>query len=125
MSPHEDSTLSSAWTRGGDRVVFQSCGACAHTWYFHRGFCPACGRVAPTSLTSLGTGTVYASTLVQRAPSDEFRAIAPYRILLVDVIEGFRMMGHGERSLVIGDRVQCHVQTMAGRLLPFFNRKLS
>ena len=116
---------SSDWTRGGDRVFFQRCGTCQHTWYFHRDFCPACGHEAPATSTSAGLGVVHASTLVQRAPSDEFRAIAPYRIVLVDVAEGFRMMGHGDKSLAIGDQVRCDVRHVAGRLLPFFDRETS
>ena len=111
------------WTRGGDGVVFQHCGACRHTWYFQRSFCPACGHAGPVSATSAGVGTVYAGTLVQRAPSDDFRAVAPYRIVLVDVAEGFRMMGHGDPSLAIGDRVRCRIGTIAGRPLPFFDKE--
>lgn len=117
-----DMKPSSDWTRGGRLIVFQQCGACRHAWYFRRDFCPACGQEAPVTSTSTAVGTVHASTLVQRAPSDEFRAISPYRIVLVDVAEGFRMMGHGEASLIIGDRVRCEVRTVAGRLLPFFTR---
>jgi uncharacterized OB-fold protein len=112
------------WTHGGDRVVFQRCTACKHVWYFHRDFCPACGHVSPVDAISNGVGVVHASTLVLRAPSDEFRAIAPYRIVLVDVDEGFRMMGHADASLAIGDRVRVEICSIAGRLLPFFNREL-
>ncbi len=111
------------WTHGGDGVVFQQCGACRHTWYFHREFCPACGQAAPATSASSGVGTVHASTLVHRAPTDDFRAAAPYRIVLVDVAEGFRMMGHGDLSLAIGDRVRCCVQNIAGRLLPYFDKE--
>jgi hypothetical protein len=65
-------------------------------------------------------GTVYASTLVQRAPSAEFRAIVPYRIVLVDMAEGFRVMGHAAPGLAIGDLAICTIETIAGRPLPFF-----
>ena len=111
------------WTHGGDRVVFQQCGACHHTWYFQRSFCPACGHDAPATLTSAGLGIVHASTLVHRAPTDDFRAAAPYRLVLVDVAEGFRMMGHADVALTIGERVRCRVRTIAGRLLPYFDRE--
>lgn len=114
---------STDWTQGGDHVVFQQCTACHHAWYFHRGFCPACGGTAQATLASTGLGTVHASTLVHRAPSDEFRAIAPYRLVLVDMAEGFRMMGHAEPSLAIGDRVRCQVKCIAGRALPYFHRE--
>ena len=113
----------SDWTQGGKQVVFQQCGACHNTWYFHRSFCPDCGHAAPANVTSTGAGTVHAITLVHRAPSDEFRAAAPYRIVLVDAAEGFRMMGHGDLSLAIGDPVRCHIRSIAGRWLPYFEKE--
>lgn len=109
------------WTLGGDQLLFQQCRACHHTFYFRRNFCPACGDLQPITLRSRGEGTVHASTLVQRAPSDEFRAIVPYCIVLVDVAEGFRVMGHGMPSLSIGDAVRCTIKPIAGRPLPFFS----
>ena len=118
-----DLTCASDWTLGGDSAVFQQCGACHHTWYFRRAFCPACGKVAPVTLVSTGVGTVYASTLVHRAPTDDFRAAAPYCIVLADVTEGFRMMGHGDLSLAIGDRVLFRVRNIADRLLPYFEKE--
>ena len=125
MNGHTEINLPDAsdWTQGGKQVVFQQCGACRHTWYFHRSFCPACGDAAPATVTSTGLGTVHAITLVYRAPSDEFRAAAPYRIVLVDAVEGFRMMGHGELSLTIGDRVRCSIRNIAGRWLPYFEKE--
>jgi len=113
------------WTLDTPGIVYQRCGSCAHVWYFRREFCPACGAGAPQSLASAGLGTVHAGTLVHRAPSDEFRALAPYRVVLVDVDEGFRMMGHGHASLAIGDRVRCRFEPLAGRLLPFFDKEQS
>ena len=54
---------------------------------------------------SRGEGTVFAVTVVARAPSDEFRALAPYTLVLVDLDEGFRLMGHAVPGVAIGDRV--------------------
>jgi uncharacterized OB-fold protein len=110
------------WTQGGDRLMHQRCKACGLVWYFHRGFCPGCGQADPADAASLGRGTVYASTLVHRAPNDEFRARVPYRLVLVDLDEGFRAMGHGEAGLAIGDRVQCRITSIAGRPLPRFHK---
>jgi hypothetical protein len=45
--------------------------------------------------------------------------------VLVDVREGFRVMGHGDAELVIGDSVRCEVRQIAGRALPFFTRNTS
>jgi uncharacterized OB-fold protein len=113
----------SDWTQGGQQAVFQQCKACGNTWYFHRSFCPACGYDAPVTISSTGLGKVHASTLVYRAPSDEFRAAAPYRIVLVDVTEGFRMMGHGDLSLAIGDSVLFRLRNIADRLIPYFDKE--
>ena len=111
------------WTCGRDAVLYQQCAACAHVWYFRRAFCPACGTAEPQDLRSAGLGAVHAGTLVHRAPTDEFRALAPYRILLVDLDEGFRMMAHGDLGLVIGDRVRCRFRPLGDRLLPHFEKE--
>lgn len=111
------------WTRGSGAILFQACGSCGHVWYFRREFCPACGARGPRDLTSAGRGTVHAGTLVHRAPTDEFRALAPYRIVLVDIDEGFRMMGHGDPGLTIGERVRCRFRTLGERLLPHFEKE--
>ena len=112
------------WTRGGAGIVYQVCAVCGHAWYVRRAFCPECGATGPRELASAGRGTVHTGTLVHRAPTDEFRALAPYRIVLVDIDEGFRMMGHGEPSLDIGDRVQCGFKPLGDRLLPYFEKEI-
>jgi hypothetical protein len=104
----------------GNRLRYQRCGGCGHAWYFQRDFCPACGTAAPQALDSEGAGTLYASTLVHRAPSEEFKPLLPYAIVLVDMREGFRVMGHAEPGLPLDSRVRCEMRLLAGRLLPFF-----
>ncbi len=111
------------WIGGDAGIVYQACARCAQVWYFRRSFCPACGAAGPRELASAGRGQVHADTLVHRAPTDEFRALAPYRIVLVDIDEGFRMMGHGEPGLAIGDRVQCGFKPLGDRLLPYFEKE--
>lgn len=113
------------WTQGGHALVHQHCPACGQRWYFQRDFCPQCGHTEPERLALSGLGEVHASTLVHRAPSDEFRAIAPYRVLLVATDEGPRLMAHGAPDLQIGDRVRGSVRPIAGRLLPYFEKDLA
>jgi uncharacterized OB-fold protein len=110
------------WTSGGDAILFQRCASCAATWYFVRGFCPRCGRAEPQTRPAAGSGVVHAVTLVERAPSAELRALAPYGILLVDMSEGFRMMTQGEKGLAIGDEVRVRIEAFAGRRVPFAER---
>jgi hypothetical protein len=50
------------------------------------------------------------------------RPHAPYAIVLVDADEGFRLMAHGEPGLCIGERVQARFLTVAGRLIPRFEK---
>lgn len=110
------------WTRGGADLVYQRCEACSHRWYFQRDFCPRCGATGPCTQRLAGGGEVHASTLVHRAPDDEFRAIAPYRVVLVQADEGIRVMAHGDADLALGDRVRGSVRTIAGRRLPYFEK---
>lgn len=110
------------WTRGGRRLVYQRCGACGRQWLFMRDFCPHCGARDPSLEAAAGTGTVSATTLVHRAPDDAFRAIAPYRLVLVALDEGLRLMAHADAAVAVGDRVRGHVRTIADRPLPFFTK---
>jgi uncharacterized protein len=102
------------------RLRYQRCGGCGHTWYFQRDFCPSCGNALPLTLDAAGAGTLYAATLVHRAPSEEFKALVPYSIVLVDMREGFRVMGHAEPGLSLDAPLRCEMRRIAGRPIPFF-----
>ena len=108
------------WTKGEQGIVYQSCTACGKAQYFHRGFCATCGAPDPVRKAATGTGTVYATSLVCRAATPETRKHVPYNIVLVDTLEGFRMMAHGDNDLAIGDQVTVRYQPFAGRLVPYF-----
>ena len=118
MSAEPVDTSQGDWTTGAESVLYESCPACSHLSYFRRGFCPACGTSPVTVLASAGTGTVYAATVVVRAPSPDWKALAPYPMLLVDLDEGIRMMAHGATGLRIGDRVRIGWYRVGEKLLP-------
>lgn len=99
---------------------WRRCAACGTGQTFPRDFCPACGSTAVEWRRAAGTGTVHAVTTVVRAPSDAFRALAPYTIVLVDLDEGIRMMAHGAADLAIGQRVAVTFFAHDGRHLPRF-----
>lgn len=111
------------WTEGAEAVVYQSCGACRHVWYFRRGFCPSCGAENPQTKQASGKGEVYAATIVRRAATNEAKAHVPYAIVLVDMEEGFRMMAHGDNDLGIGDKVVMQFKSFAGALAPYVVKK--
>jgi uncharacterized OB-fold protein len=110
------------WTTGAEAIVYQSCERCGNLQYFRRSFCSACGAPDPVEQRASGQGRVYATSLVCRAATPETRAHIPYNIVLVDTLEGFRMMAHGDNDLAIGDRVTARFVLFAGRLVPFFAR---
>jgi uncharacterized OB-fold protein len=113
------------WTAGEEAIVYQCCLACGSLQYFRRSFCAVCGAPDPVEKRASGAGTVYATSLVCRAATPETRAHVPYNIVLVDTLEGFRMMAHGDNDLAIGDKVTARFAQFAGRLVPHFARTKS
>ncbi|TAM33280.1 MAG: DNA-binding protein [Rhodanobacter sp.] len=112
------STADADWTTGHEALLYEACGACGQRSYFRRGFCPRCGATPVDLRASERKGTVYAATAVVRAPSPEWKALAPYPLLLVDLDEGPRVMAHGTTGLAIGDRVQINFLRLGERLIP-------
>lgn len=111
------------WSLDQPGIVYQQCPSCHARWYFQRRFCPRCGCGEPSLQQASGRGTVYALTTVHRAPTEAMRAYAPYTVLLVDAEEGFRLMAHGAPDLAIGDPVRAAYRTVAGKLVPFYERE--
>jgi uncharacterized OB-fold protein len=115
LSPHD-------WTLGGEVLHYQRCPECAHTWYFYRSFCPSCGFDHPEVHTSRARGVVYTHTTVYRAPDARFRELTPYKLVLVDLDEGFRMMAHGQKDLLIGEQVALSFKKIADQQIPYFEK---
>lgn len=111
-------TLPRDWTDGVEALLYEACTACGHRAYFRRGFCSSCGGPVET-LHAAGAGIVHAVTTVVRAPTSEWKALAPYALLLVDLREGVRAMVHGDEGLTIGEPVVIEWQVRAGHLVPF------
>jgi uncharacterized protein len=105
-----------------DAIRYQRCGDCGHTWYFVRTFCPRCGGTDVPAHTASGRGVVHAVTIVDRAPTAEMKALAPYTLVMVDADEGFRLMAHGVPGLAIDDPVTGSSVELAGRSIPLFKR---
>ena len=84
---------------------YQRCAGCAAAQTLMRHVCAHCRGRQFDWRVSRGQGTVFAVTVVVRAPSEEFRALAPYTLVLVDLDEGMRLMGHADPGMSIGNRV--------------------
>jgi uncharacterized OB-fold protein len=105
-----------------DELRFQACSACHAAQTLARYACRRCGSTRLEWRKAAGRGVVYATTLVSRAPSDDFRALVPYTLALVDLEEGARVMGHAAPGIAIGERVLAGYFELAGRKLIRFRR---
>lgn len=85
---------------------YQCCSACGRAQSLTRLACPHCGSAALQWQDASGDGTVLAASVVSRAPSDEFRALAPYTLVLVQLAEGPCVMGHATPGTAVGDSVK-------------------
>ncbi len=99
---------------------YQRCAACGQAITGRRVACTACGGVDLAWHTAAGTGTVWSVSTVHRAPTEAWRAEAPYTLVLVTLDEGPRVMAHGAADLVIGQRVQAQPAVLAGTALVRF-----
>lgn len=105
-----------------DRLSLQACSVCGHSQVPDRLVCSVCGSRALTRRDASGSGTVYAMTAVYRAPNLAFRNLVPYLLVLIDLAEGPRIMGHGEPGLTIGSRVKAATFHVDGEPLLSFRR---
>lgn len=96
---------------------YQSCSQCGAAQSLVRFACHACGSRELHWRTASGLGRIHAITIVQRAPTEEFRALAPYALALVELDEGLRVMGHAEPHLSIGAPVVAEFFTLGSRRL--------
>jgi uncharacterized OB-fold protein len=102
---------------------YQACTAC-HAWQpLERHACRQCGGTSLAWRDAVGLATIYAASEIWRAPTDAFRALVPYTLVLATLDEGPRVMGHGEPGLVIGERVRADFFTHAEQTLLRFRRE--
>lgn len=87
-------------------VRYQRCDDCGARQPPERHACRACGSPQLRWHDASGHATVHAVTEISRAPTEAFRALAPYTLVLATLDEGPRVMGHAEPGVAIGDRVR-------------------
>lgn len=104
-------------------IMLEQCRHCGHRWALGRRRCPRCGSGEIERAPATGLGRVYAVTLVHRAPEEAFAAVTPYRIALIDLDDGPRLMAHLGGDAAIGTRVRGRLETVAGRRIPVFARE--
>lgn len=89
------------------KFVYQSCRSCGCAYHRPRVACPKCGGRDYQWRESSGLGTVYAATAVPQRRRKHGDGDATHLVVLVDVDEGFRVMGRASETLPpIGARVR-------------------
>ena len=118
-------SLSAPFVEGLQRreIRYQACVACGAAQTLARYACRACSRTELQWRTARGAGRVYSVTTVARAPSEEFRALAPYTLAIVELEEGPRLMGHAAPGVRIGDRVVAGFFCFGNRQLIRFRKE--
>ncbi|MBI94598.1 MAG: hypothetical protein CME05_15525 [Gemmatimonadaceae bacterium] len=101
------------------KVLYQQCGTCGHVQSYPRPFCTNCGEHEPAWKESLLSGVVGGATTVHRPPSQAFANLVPYRLLLVEMDEGFRIMAYGDMAIQIGAKISVGFKERDGRSFPY------
>jgi hypothetical protein len=109
----------------GDLVV-QHCDSCGHNQLYARLYCKVCGSTELSWVTAEPAGTIYTYTVVRRAPSEAFRARAPYVVAMVDLEAGPRLMGNvvdcSIEAVRIGMRVSVGFDVTGAIPVPVFRK---
>ena len=104
------------------QIRFQHCTTCGYAQTFAHDACQHCGAESLVWKTSSGRGRIYAATIVARAPSDAFRPLAPYTLVVVEMQEGARIMGHAVPGVQIDDPVVASFFIHQGQTLIRFEK---
>lgn len=123
LAATSSSALAAPFVEGLARreLRFQRCAACGTAQTLARYACAHCGSEMLAWETARGTATLHAVTVVSRAPSDAFRALAPYTLVIAQLDEGPRLMAHADAGARIGDRVTAGFFMHDGRTLVRFS----
>jgi uncharacterized OB-fold protein len=105
--PEPDQDSAAYWSAAAERrLLVQRCGSCGHAQLYPRLFCCSCHGSDLAFEDALGTGEVYATTVVRRAPSTAFAEDVPYAVTLVRLAEGPLVManvvGCAPEDVVVG-----------------------
>ncbi|MGW3967595.1 Zn-ribbon domain-containing OB-fold protein [Amycolatopsis sp. NPDC005003] len=112
------------WDAAADgRLVLPKCGDCGLTFFAPEPACPGCLSREWTYVPSAGTGTVYAVTVVHRAPGPGFEV--PFALAVVDLDDGVPLLSHvvgcPVDDVVVGLRVRVDFRPLTAELtLPYF-----
>jgi len=99
---------------------YQVCAGCHAVQSMARRACRRCRGTRLEWRRSAGHGIVYAASVVEDPPTEDLRPLAPYTLVVVDLDEGARLVGHAPAGVAIGARVSAEYFAFAGRTLVRF-----
>jgi uncharacterized OB-fold protein len=106
------------------RLLLRACLACGHIFYYPRLACPRCSSRQLDWLGASGRGVIHSHTTVFTSfYGPDWETDIPYTVLLVDLIEGPRMLSRltgDDNRLRIGRGVQVEFVAIGGHRYPFF-----
>ena len=76
-----------------ERLVLQRCKPCGHIWHPPSEFCAFCQAGEFEWIDASGAGVIHSYTVVHHAAHAAVADWIPYTILLVDLVEGPRVIG--------------------------------
>jgi uncharacterized protein len=75
-----------------ERLLLQRCTPCGHVWHPPSEFCPSCQARQFEWFDATGEGIIHSYTVVHHAAHPAVEDWLPYTILLVDLVEGPRVI---------------------------------
>ncbi len=76
------------------KLMLQYCEKCQQYQFYPRLYCMQCGAETPSWVEASGRGTVYSYTIIRQNKSPEFRNDTPYNVVIVQLVEGPRMLSN-------------------------------
>jgi uncharacterized OB-fold protein len=120
--PQADQDSAGYWAAtAARRLVVQQCASCGHRQLYPRLCCTRCHGLELELTDTDGSGEVYATTVVRRAPTPAFAADVPYCVALICLSEGPLVManvvGCDPEDVRIGMAVQVEFSDVRGELV--------
>lgn len=104
------------------QLLVPHCQACGKPHFYPRYACPSCWGEVYDWRPALGSGRIHSHTTVLANPPSFFVALLPFRIAIIDLDEGVRMLSNviGDEPITVGDIVALEFIDRAGSTLPVF-----
>jgi len=102
----------------------QFCQDCSKWVFYPREVCPHCWSSRLEWRESTGKGTIKTYSIVHRAGHFAWQEVAPYAVVLIELVEGPTMLSHMQlidgQEIKVGSPVELAPIELGGYVLPFF-----